>query len=273
MNHDYYKINRENLGENGKVPILKVGSSGEAFYEMAIMMFNEIKKNNSEGKKTVFILPVGPIGQYPIFVRLVNENNLSLKNCWFFNMDEYLDENDNWIDIENRLSFRGFMNKNLYNCIKDELLMPEDQRIFPDPKDPEIVDRKLKELGGADICFGGIGITGHLAFNEPDPSLSPEEFAALPTRKLNISDETRACNSIGDLGGALEDMPVRCITIGMKNIMRARKIRLAVFRDWHRAVCRRAIYGEISSEFPVTLAQKHKDTLIIINDVAAQQAY
>lgn len=53
MNHDYYKINRENLGENGKVPILKVGSSGEAFYEMAIMMFNEIKKNNSEGKKTV----------------------------------------------------------------------------------------------------------------------------------------------------------------------------------------------------------------------------
>ena len=64
-----------------------------------------------------------------------------------------------------------------------------------------------------DITFGGIGITGHLAFNEPQPDLTAEQFAQLPTRVLNISAETRATNCIGDLGGALEDMPHKCVTI------------------------------------------------------------
>ena len=87
---------------------------------------------------------------------------------------------------------------------------------------------------------------------------------------LDIAPETRATNCVGDLGGALEDMPKRCVTIGMKQILGAKKLRLAVFRDWHRAVCRRAAYGEITSRFPVTLAQNHPDALLIVNGVAAQ---
>ena len=121
--------------------------------------------------------------------------------------------------------------------------------------------------------FGGIGITGHLAFNEPDPELSAEEFAALDTRVLSIHPETRATNCIGDLGGALEDMPHRCVTIGMKEILGARKVRLGVFRDWHRAVVRRAAYGEVTAAFPATLLQNHPDAKIFVNSVAAGQAY
>ena len=148
--------------------------------------------------------------------------------------------------------------------------MPEDQRIFPDPKDPGAMDRLLEELGGADACFGGIGITGHLAFNEPQPELSLDEFASLPSRVLEIAPETRATNCAGDLGGALEDMPRLCVTVGMKQILGARKLRLAVFRDWHRAVCRRAAYGEVTTAFPVTMAQNHPDALLIVNNVAAR---
>ena len=70
-----------------------------------------------------------------------------------------------------------------------------------------------------DIAFGGIGITGHLAFNEPQPELTAEQFAQLPTRVLDIHPETRATNCVGDLGGALEDMPRKCVTIGMKEIL------------------------------------------------------
>ena len=134
-------------------------------------------------------------------------------------------------------------------------------------------DPHIEELGGVDIAFGGIGITGHLAFNEPQPELTPEQFAQLPTRVLDIHPETRATNCVGDLGGALEDMPHKCVTIGMKEILGARKLRLGVFRDWHRAVCRRAAYGEITAAFPATLAQKHPDALLYVNSVAAGQAY
>lgn len=267
----YYDITKEDLGKNAKIDLLKLGDSGEVFYEIAMDMVNVIEKNNEHDKRTVFICPVGPVGQYSIFARLVNERRINLKNCWFINMDEYLDDDLNWIDINHRLSFRGFMKKNLYDRIDDELLMSENQRIFPDPKHPLELDKKIEALGGVDVCYGGIGINGHVAFNEPDAELSAEDFAKLPTRILPISKETVAINSVGDLSGAIEIMPKNCITIGMKNIVAARRILLACFRDWHRAVVRRACYGEISAEFPVTILQEHTNIRLLINDNAGKE--
>lgn len=268
MYHDYYHISARDLGQNAKLPILKVGDSGEAFYELACEMVDEIRRHNAAGEKTVFIVPVGPVGQYPIFVRLVNRERLSLKNVWFFNMDEYLTDDGGWIDKTDPLSFRGFMDRTVYSQLDPALVMPEDHRVFPDPVDPAKGDRLLAELGGPDACFGGIGITGHLAFNEPRPDLTPQQFAQLPTRVLDISPETRATNAVGDLGGALEDMPHRCVTIGIRQILSAKKLRLGVFRDWHRAVVRRAAYGDVTAAFPVTLAQDHPDALIVANATA-----
>lgn len=269
----YYHIPEHKLGENSKIPIIKKGSSSEVFCAMADMMADCICENNALGKRTVFICPVGPVGQYPFFADRVNREQIDLKNVWFFNMDEYLEDSGAYIDKSSGLSFRGFMEREVYGKIEPGLLMPEEQRIFPNPQDPARGDRLLEELGGADIAFGGIGITGHLAFNEPQPEMTCEAFAALPTRVCSIHAETRAVNSIGDLGGAVEAMPHRCVTIGMKQILGARKIRLGVFRDWHRAVVRRAAYGEPTPEFPVTLAQGHPDVLILTNDNAAKQPY
>lgn len=269
---NYYRISEKDLGTDAKIPILKLENSQKVFLELAMEMFDEIKKNNELNKRTVFICPVGPIGHYPLFVDLVNENKLDLKKVWFFNMDEYLEADGEWIDKNHRLSFRGFMEREVYEKIDKDLLMPESQRIFPDPKAPNNLDKLLEELGGADICFGGIGINGHLAFNEPQENLNIEEFSKLGSRMLNISAETLVANAIGDLGGAIEAMPNLCVTIGMKQILSAKKIRLAVFRDWHRAVVRRAAYGEVSTSFPVSLVQNHKDTKIIVNDIAVKAA-
>ena len=80
------------------------------FKQMAEQMAEEIKAHNAEGGHTVFICPVGPVGQYPYFVDLVNEQNISLKNVWFINMDEYLDDEKRWVPEDHPLSFRGFMN-------------------------------------------------------------------------------------------------------------------------------------------------------------------
>lgn len=201
MKHDYYHISAEELGQGARVPLLKLGDSGEVFYQMALAMVTEIERKNALGEKTVFICPVGPVGQYPIFVRLVNERQLSLKSCWFINMDEYLTDDGAWIDESDPLSFCGFKNREVYGKIDPELLMPAEQRVFPDPTDLERIPALIEELGGVDIAFGGIGITGHLAFNEPDESLTPDEFAALRTRTLDIHPETRATNCVNDLGG------------------------------------------------------------------------
>ena len=271
--YEYFHISAADLGKDAKVPGLKLGDSGEVFYEIAMEMINTIKANNAAGKHTVFICPVGPVGQYPIFVRLVNRDRISLKNCWFINMDEYLTDEGEWVEKSHPLSFRGFMDRTVYTKIDPELLMPEEQRIFPDPHDPEHIQRVIETLGGVDVAFGGIGINGHLAFNEPQDELSPDEFAQLPTRVLTISRETRTTNAIGDYNGAIDAMPRKCVTIGMKQILSARKIRLGVFRDWHRAVVRQTAYGEVSAHFPATLIQRHPDAMVIANANASQQPF
>lgn len=270
MRHDYYYYKKEEFLKNPKIPVAVFADNEAVFREIAQEMAQEIKRKNALGEKTVFICPVGPVGQYPYFVDLVNSENISLKDVWFLNMDEYLTDEKEWIGMDDPLSFRGFMERTVYTKIRPELVMPKDQRIFPDPHNPGHMAEVIESLGGVDICFGGIGINGHLAFNEADDSLSAEEFKNLHTRVLEISRETRTTNAIGDLNGAIDDMPRFCVTIGMSEIYHARKVRLGCFRDWHRSVVRHAAYGEVSAHFPVTLLQDHSDALIRMTEFVAK---
>ncbi len=270
MRHGYYGYNKEQLLANPKMKLICMEDNAAVFYQMAKQMTEEILANQEKNRRTVLICPVGPVGQYPYFVDMVNEQGISLKNVWFINMDEYLDDDRKWIPADHPLSFRGFMDRVVYSKIRPELVMPPEQRIFPDPEDVGQVPKLIEELGGVDIAFGGIGINGHVAFNEADASMSAEEFLAQKTRVLKISPETRAANAIGDFGGALEDMPKYCVTVGIYEIAHARKIRLGCFRNWHRAVVRRAGYGEMTADFPVSLLRGHKDITLTFTEYVAR---
>jgi len=199
----------------------------------------------------------------------VNKEKVSLKNVWFFNMDEYITEDGKWIDIDHPLSFRGFMRDHVYTMINPDLVMSESHRIFPDPDDPGYCDRMLSDLGGADMCVGGIGINGHVAFNKADESLTGVIFLKQTTRIRPVSPATIVTGAIGSYHGALEEMPKYCITIGMKQIYTSKVIRLGCFRDWHRGVVRRATFGDPTAAFPVTLLQSHPDTRIMITEYVA----
>ena len=152
---DYFQIPAQDLGKNAKIPVYPLGDSGEVFYEMALEMVNTIKEHNARGEKTVFICPVGPVGQYPIFVRLVNRDRVSLKNCWFFNMDEYLNDDETYIDKESPLSFRGFMDRTVYTKVDPDLLMPPEQRVDVYKRQPrDVVNPRLQQV--VQVDRGGI---------------------------------------------------------------------------------------------------------------------
>ena len=273
MDYSYFTKEASELTTRNKVNVKLLGDSGEVFYEIAKEMVETIKANNTEGKRTVFIVPVGPVGQYPIFNRLVVEDEVSLSSCYFINMDEYLDDEKQYLPLDHKLSFRGFMEDNVYSQIPAHLSVPVGQRIFPDPNDPTKVQNLIDTLGGVDIAFGGIGINGHLAFNEPQERLSVEEFSKLETRALEISSETRVANAIGNLNGAIDAMPRYAVTLGMRQILGARKIRLGVFRAWHQAVLRQTLFGKLETHFPATLLQNHPDVMIYSNNVASQRPF
>jgi len=269
-NMNFLNYDKRELLENPKIPLIVMDTDTDIFRSMAEEMVNIISRNNGQGEPSVFILPVGPTGQYPFFVSMVNEEKISLKNTWFINMDEYLTDEDEWIPEEHSMSFRGFMNNEVYAKIDASLVMKKEQRVFPDPNDLGRVERILNQLGKLDGVFGGIGVNGHVAFNEANVTLSEEEFKNLPTRVMDISMETQVVNSLSTMDGAFYAMPKRCVTVGFKDILRAEVIRLAVFRPWHRSVIRTAAYGEQGTWFPVTLLRDHKDLNIKLPEYVAK---
>jgi glucosamine-6-phosphate deaminase len=267
-------ITKEQLGKGSKIALEILANEDEVFFEMAREMFDEIKINNEKGKKTVFICPVGPVGQYRKFVRMVNHYRLSLKNLYIFNMDEYLDDNKSMISTDNPLSFKGIMERELYSKVDDELNVPVENRFFPEPCNEKFIWKKIQELGGVDICFGGIGINGHIAFNEPpepQDTISGEEFKNLSTRVLELSRETRVINSAGTNRGYYEGMPKYCITIGMKEILSARKLRFYLIRSWQCGVVRQVLHGPVTSKVPASFMQQHADAKLVIAAMVAEQ--
>lgn len=261
----YYSVKPEDLGKNARIPLQVLEDSKELMCEYALQMLWEVEKNNAAGKKTVFIVPCGPTAQHNIFARYVNQRRCSLKNTWIINMDELIDDDTGeCYSKDHPQSFRSQMQKALYDNIDPELAPPEDHRIFPDPHDTGYIARKIEELGGVDICMGGIALNGHIAFNEPEPDMTVEEFANLPTRVVTLTPPTIVKNAILDLGGACDAFPKQAISIGMKEMLGARRMLVSMTLDMQRSTIRHALYGDVSASFPITLLQNHPNALIMV---------
>ncbi len=239
-----------------------VAKEWDVYFDMALTMLDEIMKNNAQNKRTVMIVPVGPTDQYPILARLVNQLKVSLKNVWFFNMDEYMTSPTDMIDPTHYMSFEKRMNDEFYSRVDADLVMPKEQRLFPRVGKEKEYDALIEELGGVDMCLGGLGINGHVAFNEPAEANDPitaEEFANLPTRVLPISRETKTINAYGYQRGDLRGMPEWCITIGMKQILSARKIYIALNRDWQHGIVKHVLFDKPQAQIPASLMQGKDD--------------
>ena len=229
---------------------------------MAKSMVDEIRKNNQQGRITTFILPVGPVTQYPVAAEISNRERISWKNVWTFNMDEYLDWEGRPIPEDHPMSFHGSMKRNLFDRLDPELRIPEAQRWFPDPFNPDAVDRKIDEISGGqgvDVCFGGIGEHGHIAFDEaPDlmthyMHLTPDEFKQSKSRvlpHLNMETLARAFRS-----PLYTLCPPGAVTLGMKVILGAKRIELV----GRGPITKIAAMHPPTMDYPVTFIQEHSD--------------
>lgn len=269
VSNEFLKIKGNDLTK-GKIKIDIYKDKEKTFEEMANLMVDTIIENNKNNKKTLFIVPLGPVGQYKYFAKRVNEEKVSLKNVTFINMDEYMEDENTIVDITHPLSFERQMYELCYNKIDKELLMDKSQRIFPNLENKDLITKVIEEHNGVDICFGGIGITGHVAFNEPIEGISESEFKNLSTRVLKIAKETLVVNSMDDFDGCYELVPKYAITIGFKEILSSKKIRLYCFRNWHKSVVKRASFLPKDVNFPVSLLQDHEDTRIGISEELAE---
>jgi glucosamine-6-phosphate deaminase len=259
-----------------KILFKTVAKEWDVYFDMALTMLDQIMKNNEQKKRTVMIVPVGPTDQYPILAKMVNQLKVSLKNVWFFNMDEYMMSPTEMIDPTHYMSFEKRMNDEFYSRVDEDLVMPKEQRLFPRVGKEKEYDALIEELGGVDMCLGGLGINGHVAFNEPaeenDP-ITAEEFANLPTRVLPISRETKTINAYGYQRGDLRGMPEWCITIGMKQILRAKKIYIALNRDWQHGIVKHVLFDKPQAQIPASLMQGKDGVTICAYESVARDLF
>src|SRR5262249_32312229 len=133
----------------------------------------------------------GPVDQYEILARIINGEAIDCSRVTFINMDEFLGDDGGWIDPAHPLSFRGFMEREFYDRLDGTVGFAQQNRVFPDPCGPGALADVSAARGGVDVCFGGIGLNGHLAFNEPE-AVSVDEFALRSTRVLDVAPASRA---------------------------------------------------------------------------------
>lgn len=261
-----YTCSSEEFLRNSRIPVRVLEDADAIHEEMAEIMAKTIE--DKKGKHTFIICPVGPIDQYPLFVKKVNERNISLKNVYFVNMDEYLTDDDKHISPDSSLSFVGFMERTVYSKIKPELLMPPEQRLFPVPGHEAELDALIEELGSADCCLTGVGINGHIAFNEsalPDEDITDEEFSKLGTRCLDLSRDTIVNNGGRKIYGALDLMPKRCITLGMRQLLKCRNFKIYLFQPWQWGIMRKIALEAPSRFAPASLLQNVPGSEMVIS--------
>lgn len=270
------KIPPEELPAHPQAKVkLKIVPTPQAVYEeFANTLLEEVKRNNAAGRPTRWILPCGPRGQYPLFVERVNRERISLKNVHIFHMDDHLDWQGRHLSLDHPFCLKGWMLKNFYGRLEAALNVPEGQRYFPGISRLDEMAEKIEAVGGVDTTYGGIGYRGHIAYNEPPRSpwyrVSVEQFRNSTTRILHLNEDTLIALSQRAAGGCSDIVAPMVITLGMRELLGARRIRLySETGAWKQTVIRILLFGHVSPEIPVTFCQEHPDCEVTVDAATA----
>jgi glucosamine-6-phosphate deaminase len=243
-----------------------VHDSAEMGQLMAEELGQEIESNNRRGLPTRAIIPCGPSCWYRPFTDFVNSRNLSLRNLFVFHMDECLDWQGRPLPAGHPYNFRTFMEKHFYGGILPERAVPQEQRFWLLPSSMERVVAAI-QTAPIDITIGGWGQDGHVAYNQarrqPYSSITLEELANSSIRIQENNLDTILALAQRTFGSAYQFVPPMSITLGIKECLSAKKVR--VYSDtgaWKQTALRVALFAVPNVEYPMTLLQRHSDAII-----------
>jgi len=200
-----------------------------------------------------------PIGLYQNLIEAYKNNIISFKQIRTYNLDEYVG-----IGKEHPQSYHYFMHHYLFNHVD---ILPENIHIPANDSEnaeamAEAYNRKL--FGNQrDLQILGIGKNGHIGFNEPGSQLGQQTF------KVKLDQQTRKDNS--RFFDDIDEVPKYAITMGIKNIMFAKKILLIALGESKADAVYKMVYGEVSDAFPASILQLHPDITVIVDKPAGSK--
>lgn len=196
-----------------------------------------------------------PVGTYKKLIEANKNGELDFSTVTSVNLDEYVG-----LDVTNDQSYRYFMNDNLFdhvNIDKSKTYVPNG--CAADLKaEGEAYDNLIKSLGGIDLQLLGIGLDGHIGFNEPD-----SVFTAA-THEVVLDESTIKANA--RFFANEDEVPKTAITMGMMSIMQAKKVLLVANGAAKKEIVEKAFFGPIDPQVPASILQLHPDVTVIFSE-------
>ena len=198
-----------------------------------------------------------PIGLYRCLVEDYEAGALSFKDVTSFNLDEY-----RGLDPQHDQSYRYFMEHNLFSHVDID---PARTHV-PDGACPDAAaacaayEQSIAEAGGLGLQLLGLGHNGHIGFNEPAPEFPKE------THCVELTQDTREANA--RFFGSIDLVPKTAYTMGILDIMQARRVVMIATGSSKAAIVRDAFWGPVTPQIPASILQLHPDFTLVADEEA-----
>ena len=220
----------------------------------ADIFVSQLKQN----PKSVFGMATGgtPEGFYKELVECYKAGEVSFADVQSFNLDEYIG-----LDPANKVSYHYYMAENLFNHVdvKSENWHVPAGNVQDLDKVAADYDKAIQQAGGIDIQLLGIGVNGHIGFNEPGTPFS------LGTNVVALTESTREANKI--YFDKIEDVPTHAITMGINTILKSKAIVLLISGASKQEAFDRLRSGIITEDFPASALHNHPNVTVIYTGV------
>lgn len=196
-----------------------------------------------------------PLGTYANLAKMCDAGEVDFSKVTSVNLDEYAG-----LDGTHDQSYRYFMDTNLFSKIN----IDREKTFVPSGVASDLVsegkayDELIKNLGGIDLQLLGIGLDGHIGFNEPESVFTAE------THPVKLDESTIDANA--RFFASKDDVPRYAITMGMMSIMQAKKILLIANGEKKKAVIEKAFNGPVDPMMPASILQLHPDVTVIFSE-------
>lgn len=200
-----------------------------------------------------------PVGMYKALIDMHLAGKVDFSGLTTFNLDEYYP-----IQKDNDQSYDFFMRDNLFNHVnldKSRMNIPNGET-----DDPvaccRAYEQAIEACGGIEMQLLGLGLNGHIGFNEP----TAEGFSRA-TNLVDLTDSTIQANK--RFFETEADVPKKAMTMGIKTIMHAKKVLMIVSGASKAEIVNTLINGPITPLVPASVLQLHHDVTIVLDKDAA----
>ncbi len=217
----------------------------------------------SAKKPFVLGLPTGstPLGTYKELIRLNKAGKISFEHVTTFNMDEYVG-----LPADHPQSYHRFMWDNFFSHIdiKKENVHILDGMARDLEAECAAYEQAICDAGGITLFLGGVGVDGHLAFNEPGSSLNSR------TRVKSLTRDTIIVNS-RFFGGDISQVPTTALTVGVGTVTSAQEVVVLINGHNKARALYHAVEGGITQMWTISVLQMHPRAVIICDDDATDE--